>query len=1094
MKNPIQPKHILAAVAIAVSATAAANNGDNYIRSLTFLDSCGSSLRARVSTVYYDGMGREALTVTGVAADPGGLVCLRKDYDLRGNVEKEWLPVPGDAACLSGSAHLAKARAFYGYDEVAYTSYRYELSGRNRVTDSYGPGKYWKNHGVRTSWHKNTDSGDYSCSKLTVGTSTGKVKCSDVYPAGALRITETEDPDGMRTLVFEDRLGRKILERRIGVTNGYAVTADTRFVYDRRGDLRYVISPEGCRYLSEGEYTSYYLERYAQCFDYDAQHRCVSSRMPGCGAVEYVYDRLGNVIFTSDAEQRTRSEWTMTKYDPRHRPALRGTVTMTGQSRQSLQTTYGDSLLTETFKPGEGYIETYFQYTWHHGPKSFTPYMAWYYDSYDFMTGANSGGKASFEQCDGSYTTQGLCTGTAMLDADSNYWLTAMKYDGKGNVIRQTMWDCWLQDVRFTTETEYDFVNQPVSRTETLESVSEGMVTGSNSARFDMVYDDYGRLTKQTLTVDGKATVTIGQYEYDTVGRLVRTTGAVDVSYAYDIRSHLISTDSDVYGETAVYDNPDGLAGQSYSWVNRITDTWKGDAPFTLSASYSYDGLGRLTQSESSDKKYSEKLTFDLDANVTDVRRLYRGATIQWASAQEMEGPRILELYDASGPYYSGSVGRFPAGEYTYGYDRCGRTTYDGTRDATISYHKWLDLPRRINIGDGNFIQNSYLPDGTLTGRIFNTKRINTIVRVNSKGDTIVTQRRNDLRRTLRFFGSFEKEGTSLKVHTPEGYYAVKEGRHYQYIRNRQGSTMAVVNDAGEVVQRTGYYATGTPFVLPVDSSDGSVTPLDSITDRLHIGNRWLGHLGLAMYDNTARVHDPVMPHMLTCDKYASKFSNFSPFSHCGGNPANALDADGNLVIFANGFYAFTGGGKSYWQCEGFNFANEVMNHLNDFNAKYKDGSFGGLLSIRENLPTEARRHVGEIEGYADAEDIINNLKRNENGDIVEHIKLISHSMGSAYMKGYGSSILKYADDNDISGVYIDFEADFAPYIPTQQKAINHPNMGPTYQFSHNDDFWAGNKPIDGAVIMDTGSDKDQKHELHTFKEQIKNIPLDVKR
>jgi len=346
-------------------------------------------------------------------------------------------------------------------------------------------------------------------------------------------------------------------------------------------------------------------------------------------------------------------------------------------------------------------------------------------------------------------------------------------------------------------------------------------------------------------------------------------------------------------------DNPDGLAGQSYSWVNRITDTWKGDTPFTLSASYSYDGLGRLTLSESSDKKYSEKLTFDLDANVTDVRRLYRGATIQWASAQEMEGPRILELHDASGPYYSESVGRFPAGEYTYGYDRCGRTISDGTRDATISYHKWLDLPRRINIGDGNFIQNSYLPDGTLTGRIFNTKRINTIVRVNSKGDTIVTQRRNDLRRSLRFFGSFEKEGTSLKVHTPEGYYAVKEGRHYQYIRNRQGSTMAVVNDAGEVVQRTGYYASGTPFVLPVDSSDGSVAPLDSVTDRLHIGNRWLGHLGLAMYDNTARVHDPVMPRMLTCDSRAVDYPGHSPFSHCAGNPANILDPSGDSLFVA---------------------------------------------------------------------------------------------------------------------------------------------------------------------------------------------------
>ena len=50
------------------------------------------------------------------------------------------------------------------------------------------------------------------------------------------------------------------------------------------------------------------------------------------------------------------------------------------------------------------------------------------------------------------------------------------------------------------------------------------------------------------------------------------------------------------------------------------------------------------------------------------------------------------------------------------------------------------------------------------------------------------------------------------------------------------------------------------------------------------------------MYDNTARVHDPVMPHMLTCDKYASKFPNFSPFSHCAGNPANISDKDGNRI------------------------------------------------------------------------------------------------------------------------------------------------------------------------------------------------------
>ena len=72
--------------------------------------------------------------------------------------------------------------------------------------------------------------------------------------------------------------------------------------------------------------------------------------------------------------------------------------------------------------------------------------------------------------------------------------------------------------------------------------------------------------------------------------------------------------------------------------------------------------------------------------------------------------------------------------------------------------------------------------------------------------------------------------------------------------------------------------------------------PLDSITDRLHIGNRWLGHLGLAMYDNTARVHDPVMPRMLTCDSHAVDYPGHSPFSHCARNPANISDKDGNRI------------------------------------------------------------------------------------------------------------------------------------------------------------------------------------------------------
>lgn len=79
--------------------------------------------------------------------------------------------------------------------------------------------------------------------------------------------------------------------------------------------------------------------------------------------------------------------------------------------------------------------------------------------------------------------------------------------------------------------------------------------------------------------------------------------------------------------------------------------------------------------------------------------------------------------------------------------------------------------------------------------------------------------------------------------------------------------------------------------------------------------------------------------------------------------------------------------------------------------------------------------------------------------------------MGGAYDKGFARAILDYAIAHGIAGVNIAFEADFAPYQSYEQDAIKDPNMGPTLQFSHLDDNLAGNKPINGAIMMDTKSD-----------------------
>ena len=127
------------------------------------------------------------------------------------------------------------------------------------------------------------------------------------------------------------------------------------------------------------------------------------------------------------------------------------------------------------------------------------------------------------------------------------------------------------------------------------------------------------------------------------------------------------------------------------------------------------------------------------------------------------------------------------------------------------------------------------------------------------------------------------------------------------------------------------------------------------------------------------------------------------------------------------------------------------------------------------------RQVNGEEQGKLDAPSIIANLDRDKSHNITESIKIITHSMGAAYAKGYVKALLAYAKENKIDGVKIVFEADFAPFQPKQQKAVKDKNMGPTLQYSHNDDGVAGNSPMPGAIQMDASKDEKQDHAIATF-------------
>ena len=234
--------------------------------------------------------------------------------------------------------------------------------------------------------------------------------------------------------------------------------------------------------------------------------------------------------------------------------------------------------------------------------------------------------------------------------------------------------------------------------------------------------------------------------------------------------------------------------------------------------------------------------------------------------------------------------------------------------------------------------------------------------------------------------------------------------------------------------------------------------------------------------DHGARMADYTIGRWWVPDPLSEKYFHISPYAYVANNPINAIDPDGKLVIFINGMHNGSQGGKSdYWN--GFDL--KVMEHLSDHRAIYKDGAIGGLGNLANNSSARTRRWHGTLQGRWDAESIVKMIS-DENGNLKETIKIISHSMGAAYAKGYVQSLLEYLKENNISTDFIEFEADFAPYQPAQQKAVDGVI---TYQFSHKRDIVAGNKEMEDSKEMDTKFDKKQGHGISAFVNQIMNLP-----
>ena len=156
------------------------------------------------------------------------------------------------------------------------------------------------------------------------------------------------------------------------------------------------------------------------------------------------------------------------------------------------------------------------------------------------------------------------------------------------------------------------------------------------------------------------------------------------------------------------------------------------------------------------------------------------------------------------------------------------------------------------------------------------------------------------------------------------------------FLTDHLGSVRVVATDQNNVIERNDYQPFGKRWV----------TPSMPVSDNRHRfnGKEDQAFAGLPFSDYGARMYDRERGRWISQDPLAEEYRSISQYGYCADNPVSAIDLQGKLIIFINGFTKdqLQQGTREYWQetidGQEIDFAQATMEQLNDNNALYRHG------------------------------------------------------------------------------------------------------------------------------------------------------------
>ena len=288
---------------------------------------------------------------------------------------------------------------------------------------------------------------------------------------------------------------------------------------------------------------------------------------------------------------------------------------------------------------------------------------------------------------------------------------------------------------------------------------------------------------------------------------------------------------------------------------------------------------------------------------------------------------------------------------------------------------------------------------------------------------------------------------------------------------------LSITHTKSKVVEANDYYPFGLTF--------NSYKRENLLANQYQYNTKELQEeLNIGWLDFGARMYDRELGRWAVIDRKSEVFYGLTPYNYAANTPTNAVDPDGHLFIFVNGFmpeqwfqgqekYSYNLNGEefenpnyheykpdrgfhrsaprnagvsfSYW--EGVD--NAYMEAYSDNNTYYTNGSF----TPQSTASTRFK------EGEKAAKDLVTKL---EKGQITlgegETIKIVGHSHGAAYAAGIATELAKHEKYGSL--------VEFVDYIAAHQpEEFEHPNNVVGRQFISESDRVSSKAGVLGWII-----------------------------